>query len=380
MVEAVPGGAYIVDGDGTLTEMSQAAYDSEDMLQGLLANYPDLLAGDQMDPEAPRRWLLVAREKSVPGDTDGPTRWSLDHLFVDQDAVPTLVEVKRATDARLRREVVGQMLDYAANATAYWSVAEVIGAFEEGCRRRGEDSAETLVRFLGDEEQAGTFWDRFVTNLRAGRVRLVFVADAIPPELLRVIEFLNEHMEPTEVRALEIRQFVGQGLKALFPRVLGQTARELRPRTRQKWDRVRLIAELTRRNGDECATVAAKLLEWAETRRLRIWWGEGQRDGSLVAICDHNGATHILFAVWTYGRVELQFQHMRERPLADERTRRELQARLNRINGVAIPDDALERRPSFPLGLLAEDKGFQQFTSAFEWVLDTIRAEERDAP
>ncbi|MDI9602478.1 MAG: hypothetical protein QM328_10070, partial [Acidobacteriota bacterium] len=89
-----------MDGAGTPTEMSQAAYDPEDMLQGLLANYPDPLAGDQMDPEAPRRWLHVAREKSVPGDTDGPARWSLDHLFVDQDAVPTLVEVKRATDAR----------------------------------------------------------------------------------------------------------------------------------------------------------------------------------------------------------------------------------------------------------------------------------------
>ena len=28
---------------------------------------------------------------------------------------PTLVEVKRSSDTRIRREVVGQMLDYAAN-------------------------------------------------------------------------------------------------------------------------------------------------------------------------------------------------------------------------------------------------------------------------
>jgi hypothetical protein len=40
--------------------------------------------------------------------------------FVDQDAVPTFVEVKRSSDTRLRREVVGQMLDYAANASAHW--------------------------------------------------------------------------------------------------------------------------------------------------------------------------------------------------------------------------------------------------------------------
>ena len=46
-------------------------------------------------------------------------RWSLDHLFVTRDGVPVLVELKRAMNSRLRREVVGQILDYAANATAY---------------------------------------------------------------------------------------------------------------------------------------------------------------------------------------------------------------------------------------------------------------------
>lgn len=36
----------------------------------------------------------------------------MDHLFVDQDAIPTLVEVKRSSDTRIRREVVGQLLEY----------------------------------------------------------------------------------------------------------------------------------------------------------------------------------------------------------------------------------------------------------------------------
>ncbi len=32
-----------------MVEMTEASYDSEDLLQGLLARYPNLLAGDQMD-------------------------------------------------------------------------------------------------------------------------------------------------------------------------------------------------------------------------------------------------------------------------------------------------------------------------------------------
>ena len=99
--------------------MEEAAYDSENLLQELLAKYPDLLAGEQINSTEPRRWLLITREMSVPDEQEGAGRWSLDHLFPDQDAVPTLVEVKRSTDTQLRREVVGQMLDDAANAVVY---------------------------------------------------------------------------------------------------------------------------------------------------------------------------------------------------------------------------------------------------------------------
>ncbi len=55
-------------------------------------------------------------------------------------------------------------------------------------------------------------------------MRLVFVADEVPSELRRVIEFLNERMTPTEVIGIEVRQYVGDaGLKTLVPRVVGQT-------------------------------------------------------------------------------------------------------------------------------------------------------------
>src|SRR5690606_6092793 len=70
---------------------------------------------------------------------------------------------------------------------------------------------------------AGDFWQRVKTNLNAGRIRMVFVADVIPTELRRVVEFLNEQMDPAEVLAIEVRQFVGKGLKTLVPQLFGQT-------------------------------------------------------------------------------------------------------------------------------------------------------------
>lgn len=56
------GGIYLLQDDGHLIEMTEQAYDSEALLQKLLADYPSLLAGNQIDPTEPRRWLLISRE------------------------------------------------------------------------------------------------------------------------------------------------------------------------------------------------------------------------------------------------------------------------------------------------------------------------------
>ncbi len=79
-------GKIYLRSDGGLVAMREAAYDAEDILRELVAHYPDLLAGDQMRPAAPRRWLLIQREAGIEDAVGGLARWSLDHLFLDQDA------------------------------------------------------------------------------------------------------------------------------------------------------------------------------------------------------------------------------------------------------------------------------------------------------
>lgn len=203
--------------------MREQPYDSEELLQRWLARYPDLLAGDQL-AGSPRRWLLVKREAGIPDREAGGSRWSLDHLFIDQEAVPTLVEVKRSDDTRIRREVVGQMLDYAANGVVYWPAERLRADFEARCAQQGEDAEEVFRDSLGDDLEPEWFWGEVEQNLRSGRIRLVFVSDIIPPELRRVIEFLNERMSPTEVVGVEIKQYVGMdNLTTFVPRVVGQT-------------------------------------------------------------------------------------------------------------------------------------------------------------
>jgi hypothetical protein len=68
---------YIVENEGMTSVMAQVKCRDEDKeLQLLLERNHDLLPGDQINPEEPRRWLLVKREMPVPDPGTGEDRWS----------------------------------------------------------------------------------------------------------------------------------------------------------------------------------------------------------------------------------------------------------------------------------------------------------------
>ena len=49
------GRIYLLQDNGTLQSLTERPYANEGLLQELLVDYPDLLAGDQMDEDMPRR-------------------------------------------------------------------------------------------------------------------------------------------------------------------------------------------------------------------------------------------------------------------------------------------------------------------------------------
>lgn len=58
---------YLIEKGGNLVELKERPYDSEAYLQELLARYPSLLAGDQIEATDPRRWVLIARDGPAVG-------------------------------------------------------------------------------------------------------------------------------------------------------------------------------------------------------------------------------------------------------------------------------------------------------------------------
>jgi hypothetical protein len=374
----VSGGVFLLRGEDDLVPMTEAPYDSEDVLQRLLAKFPDLLAGDQMGGGEARRWVLIGRESAVPDAEDGGGRWSVDHLFLDHEAVPTLVEVKRSSDTRIRREVVGQLIEYAANAVVYWPVNWLRVTFDHRVEREQRDPDTELAGVLGPDGDAEGFWEQAAANLRAGRIRLVFVADEIPRELRRVVEFLNEQMT-AEVIAIEVKQYLGpEGLRTLVPRVIGQTAvAEARKGSREKrqWDEVSFLAELTGKGGPGEARVARELIEWARGELPRFTWGTGLVIGSFIPVLDHAGQDYFPVALWTNGRFEILFKSLSRRPPFDDaELRRELLRRLNEIPGIALSEEAISRTVSLRLSVLtASPETLESFKGVLKWFCRTVR-------
>jgi len=276
-----------------LVPVAAAPYEAEAVLQELLEHHPQLLAGYQMSRGDPRRFLLVCREAPVADHEGGGGRWSIDHLFLDQDATPTLVEVKRSSDTRIRREVVGQMLDYAANGVRYWADGALRQLFERTCAGTGRDPGAVLEEVVGPDADAEDFWVRAERNLRGGVLRLVFVADVIPDELAAVIEFLNARMHDTEVYGVEIRRYGAPGTAECFvPRLIGATAAVETDRRRPT-----SLDESLRNAGAEVMDAAERLRMLGEEAGLSVVFA-----AVSLRLRDRLGTVVLLYP--TYGSIE----------------------------------------------------------------------------
>lgn len=374
---------FLISQDKTLKEMEAQPYGNEALLQQLLSEYPNLLAGYQMNEANPRRWLLVAPEMGIADDLAASERWSLDHLFLDQDGTPTLVEVKRATDTRIRRAVAGQMLDYAANAILHWSPEVVRQRFEDRCRVKNIDPAEAVADLLdvesGDSEAIESFWDTVFNKLKAGHVRLVFVADQIPKELRRIIEFLNEHMEDVEVLGVELPQYVGFGLTIIVPKVIGKTSvAEQTKRTPggQQWDEASFFSEIEKLSVSHVA-IGRQLLNWAnQMEGVQVEYGKGGF-GSMTIKLNLEERTS-LFTLYNYSndpKIELQLIQLEKvAPFNETDCRLEIIRRLNQIEGISLPSEYVNgKRPSISLEIFQPDDSLEKFIAVYDWIIDEIR-------
>ena len=366
---------FLVDKDNRLTELTQSTYESEDFFQALLADHPTLL---RLAAGIDGRLLLVKREQAVPDENGGSGRWSLDHLFLDRQGVPVLVEVKQASDTRARREVVAQMLDYAANGVAYWPIERIVSAYRDTAQGTNNDPDSTLSAFL-DGGDAETYWKQVEANLRSGRIRMLFVADRIPKELARIVEFLNEQMRPAEVFALEMEQFVHvSGLRTVVPRLIGATERAqsaksivstLEPMSQTEW-----LANVEQSAGFSARQGAQRAADWFTSLGCKIVMNDSQ-DSLAIRVQTSDGKDRWPFMLRkSTARFEINLGSLAyAQSFKSDDARQSIVSRVRSLPSSSVrATDNLKGWPSLLLSELVQEKVWSEVTDLAKDILSRV--------
>lgn len=195
----------IRQGDGTWREAVYAGYALESDLQGILARHPVLIPGVREGARTCREFQSDA----------GPA----DIVVVGADGDVTLVECKLAANPQVRREIIGQLFDYASRL---WKMD--VDDFAVRWQSRTQESL-----FSEDPETGVPLREALARNLAEGRFRIVLAVDVINSPLKRMVEYLNFMSGPnTSVVAVEYSRLTQGSIEILAPRIYGQELAEVR--------------------------------------------------------------------------------------------------------------------------------------------------------
>ena len=204
----------------TTSRSLQAVEDlDEKWLQKFIFAHPQSLPVDEIEP-AFGPLIPVCREL---GTQAGP----VDVLFVNTAGLVTLVECKLWENPEARREVVGQILDYAKEISR-WSYAELEEAVDKALNKREGRSLYELVSQCSEELDQSEFIDNVARYLKRGRFLLLIVGNGIRESVERIAEFLQEHAHLNfgfaliEVGVFRVPPDFGTGY-FVQPRVIAQT-------------------------------------------------------------------------------------------------------------------------------------------------------------
>ncbi len=403
MVQNVSDQLFVIEENGKLrSEPWRSMRDGvlgkslEDGLQGLIEQYPQVIPGAQIEPgsENPPKFVLLFREMPVGS-------WFLDLLLVDQFGKPALVEAKLIENPESSRSVVGQILEYAANAASEWGNGRLQQKATEYWAKKSRTLEQALREKFDDDDEnfeLDKFWDSVDQNLAEGKIRLIIATDGLRPEVRRIIEYLNGETKNIEILGLELRCYGTSATSPILsPLIVGQTQATATTkgvsRPSKNWETA-WEEELKRLNSNAIAP-CQQILEWAKkTPGISIRWSGGPVQGGFKIVAQHDPTDIPVTFVEIGGpkgkpgegvRGYFQFgQLTKVFPFTNKSTAREAVEKLNKIGfnislGV-IDDNTHGLRPGFSLSLLQNEDSMNQFLETLEWIIGQIEAPLETTP
>jgi hypothetical protein len=156
----------------------------EAWLRDFLLAHPSTLPTGDIDPTYAEP-LPVCRELRTPA---GP----VDCLFVTRFGGLVVVECKLWRNPQARREVVGQILDYAKELAA-WDYADLQREVSIARGERGVDALHRIVAARFPDVEQAPFVDAVARNLARGRLMLLVAGDGIREGTEAIVQYVDRH-------------------------------------------------------------------------------------------------------------------------------------------------------------------------------------------
>jgi hypothetical protein len=184
------------------------SYEKETEFQELVKETFDLVLATQTDAPS-----VIAREVHT------PLGGVVDVVAADVDGVITLCECKLAKNAGARREVLGQVLEYAGgmNELSFHSFRARMNARLDG------DLVSLMAAKAGAEFDEREWIALVSERLERGEFRLMVAVNEITDALKQTVQYLNERASFT-ILAVELRRAKHCDVEAIAPNVFGEEA------------------------------------------------------------------------------------------------------------------------------------------------------------
>jgi len=355
-------------GEEGVSPLSEEVYLDESALQRLLEEHPELIALDDVDPTA-SPLIPIGSEVPLAGQ-------QLDLLFLDVSGRLTAVETKLRRNSQVRREVVGQVLEYGAYLST-WSVEDVerqaaryLADSQTPARFQSQSLYEALSRLGASEpaaEGAGEAEMRSkISNALAMRdMRLIIAVDRVVEPLRTLVTFVNSASR-FGMYLLEVQQYrAPDGMRIASISVYGG-ATPPSP-TPPHWDEARFLQALQDQAGPASAAVVRELYSFMGEQADSVVWGTGMTYGSVGFGVRRGGDKFAIFWMNTKGQIYLSAGVLNKR--VPQQAVASLLATLRSL-GIDAPDEL--RELTFDAGRLSKPADLGRFRSAVVKIRESL--------
>lgn len=342
----------IIAGPDSVHLLENEPFYNEEILQSYIEKFPQIVPLESLGVVEP--FVVIGREVAT-------SAGFIDILCIDGNGVLTVIETKLARNPQIRREVIGQVLEYVGQVTK-WSAHDVISTANQYLKD------QDIVNLLQSSESQG-ITEQIESNLRTGNVKALIASDIVPDTLRDTISFINRNSS-FDIFVMQIQLYVKESMRIFIPVVYGLTDKPRQGRELVKWNEELFMEEASELDSEIILRIK-DLLEFTNRNGSEVRWGTGKVVGSFSFGLNFRGKMLTIFTVFTNGKIAINYGNMKDK--FPDQALLAYNNRLNKFPNVNLHADTVlsGKYPSMDIASISQEDNYKTFIQATEELISS---------